>query len=131
MKLYVDAWWSMQWPFQIRGVLNNQQVFYESFSEWWNNIGEYVALYYWLFMYPDAEVYTDSEAAIRWAVKWKAKYKNIKDKRVRQILRKADIFFAWWHDLFRRIKYWHTKTMWENPADFGRKKFHLLDCNPL
>jgi len=122
MTLYVDVWCrSNPWPYEIRWVINWQQVFYEEFEMWSNNVWEYLAIYWWLFVYPDHEVYTDSKTALNWCKKWKCNTKCPTDDRTRRGINSANKFFAANQWALNKIKLWDSNTMWENPADFWRK----------
>lgn len=98
-----------------------KQVFYEEFELWSNNIWEYLAIYWWLFTYPDCDVYTDSKTAQSWIKKWRCNTKCKIDDRTRKVINMADKFFSSNQWVFARIKFWKTTDMWENPADFWRK----------
>lgn len=121
--LYVDVWCRKNpWPYEIRWVIDDTQVFYEEFKMGSNNVGEYLAIYWWMWYYPDHDIYTDSLTAMSWIRVWKCKTKSPMDDRTRRWVDRARVFFTenqkW---VKERLKFWDTPSMWENPADFGRK----------
>ncbi len=113
---------------EYRGVKteSGEQVFYSSFAEGTNNVGEFLAIVQamqWLSQRGlDWPIYSDSHNAIRWVEARKCATQLIRSPanaplfehiaRAEEFLRRCKSF---------RVLKWDTEAWGENPADFGRK----------
>jgi len=118
--IYVDVGCRYNpWPFEIQGKdKHGKTIFYKEYKLGSNNIGEYLAIYHGL-KYAET-VYTDSTIALSWVKRW-CKTQVDRDFDTEMEIIEADKFFKLTFWVMNRVKFWDTKTMWENPADFGRK----------
>jgi ribonuclease HI len=104
-----------------------EEIFYEKFKIWTNNIWEFLAIVHWLkYLWNDHRaIYSDSKIAISWVNQWKCKTQINTDERsdfwkTFDNVKKAEQWLKenW---IKHKILKWNTEDWWEIPADFGRK----------
>jgi hypothetical protein len=118
--IYVDVWCRQNpWPFEIQWVDQKwNKVFYYEFQQWSNNIGEYLAIYFWL--HHSKNVYTDSRTALAWCRK-QCNTKVPVDDKTQSYIYATNTYFKKNTGAIKRVHFWDTKKKWQIPADFGRK----------
>ena len=115
---------------EYRGVAveSREEIFCEGpFPNGTNNIGEFLAIVQGLMILKEQNreipIYSDSEIAILWVKKKKAKTTLVRSSRNRDLFDRIEAAQTWLEENTypNPILKWNTRAWGEIPADFGRK----------
>ncbi len=115
---------------EYRGVVveSREEIFCEGpFPNGTNNIGEFLAIVQGLMILTEQDqeipIYSDSEIAILWVKKKKAKTTLVRSSRNDDLFDRIEAAQAWLEENTypNPILKWNTRVWGEIPADFGRK----------